>query len=300
MNINFDKLTQSGQFGSGRDPAYLANLFLRLVRDLRTCTTPPREIPADQRDAFTMNGEMEVREIWRDDTILRIVSERDPAELAKLSLLVYERAYVDSLVAMVRKSLTFQYGVTDRWLYAALKNFPVRDTDVAILGSGSPVYESITLAHGGRPLTVEYQPRISDHPDLTFMSPDEFVRSGQKVDAALSISSFEHDGLGRYGDPLDPNGDLKAMANLKSQMKPGGKLFLAVPNGKDVLMWNVNRIYGAKRMPMLVDGWRCVAAYGPPPGVLTSLDPFVIDEDAWNNYFATDESCPHWLFVLEA
>ncbi len=30
-------------------------------------------------------------------------------------------------------------------------------------------------------------------------------------DMALSISSFDHDGLGRYGDPLDPVGDLKAM-----------------------------------------------------------------------------------------
>ena len=31
----------------------------------------------------------------------------------------------------------------------------------------------------------------------------------EKYDVCLSISSFDHDGLGRYGDPLDPSGDLR-------------------------------------------------------------------------------------------
>jgi Caenorhabditis protein of unknown function, DUF268 len=36
-------------------------------------------------------------------------------------------------------------------------------------------------------------------------------------DAGFSISSFEHDGLGMYGDPLDPDGDLKAMRKMKQK-----------------------------------------------------------------------------------
>jgi hypothetical protein len=42
-------------------------------------------------------------------------------------------------------------------------------------------------------------------------------------DVVLSISSFEHDGLGRYGDPLNPDGDLAAMRSTRRLLKPGAK-----------------------------------------------------------------------------
>lgn len=39
------------------------------------------------------------------------------------------------------------------------------------------------------------------------------------VDFAFSFSSWEHDGLGRYGDPLNPWGDVKAFE--RTYLKPG-------------------------------------------------------------------------------
>jgi SAM-dependent methyltransferase len=60
-------------------------------------------------------------------------------------------------------------------------------------------------------------------------------------DASLpSVSSLcviEHIGLGRYGDPLDPEGSVKAMAELKRIVRPGGDLYISVP------LDDVNRIY---------------------------------------------------------
>jgi SAM-dependent methyltransferase len=53
----------------------------------------------------------------------------------------------------------------------------------------------------------------------------------------------EHVGLGRYGDALDPNGDLKAMAELKRVLAPGGNLLFVVPIGKPRVMFNAHRIY---------------------------------------------------------
>ena len=41
----------------------------------------------------------------------------------------------------------------------------------------------------------------------------------QRFALALSISSFEHDGLGRYGDPLNPEGDLAAMAQMEVRVR---------------------------------------------------------------------------------
>lgn len=53
----------------------------------------------------------------------------------------------------------------------------------------------------------------------------------------------EHVGLGRYGDPLDPGGDLRAMAELNRVLAPGGDLLFVVPVGKPRLQFNAHRIY---------------------------------------------------------
>ncbi len=65
-----------------------------------------------------------------------------------------------------------------------------------------------------------------------------------------SISSLscmhvvEHVGLGRYGDPLDPDGDLKAIAELKRVLAPGGLLLFVVPvGGISKILFNAHRIY---------------------------------------------------------
>jgi hypothetical protein len=79
---------------------------------------------------------------------------------------------------------------------------------------------------------------------------------------AVSISSIEHDGLGRYGDPINPNGDLRAMREFKEMLKPGGLLLLAVPVGQDAVVWNAHRIFGRKRLPLLMDGWELIDSFG--------------------------------------
>ncbi len=54
---------------------------------------------------------------------------------------------------------------------------------------------------------------------------------------------IEHIGLGRYGDPLDARGDLKALAELERVLKPGGDLLVAVPVGRTRVQFNAHRIY---------------------------------------------------------
>lgn len=54
---------------------------------------------------------------------------------------------------------------------------------------------------------------------------------------------IEHIGLGRYGDPMDPEGDLKAISELKRVLAPGGNLLIVVPVGKQRIQWNAHRIY---------------------------------------------------------
>jgi SAM-dependent methyltransferase len=57
------------------------------------------------------------------------------------------------------------------------------------------------------------------------------------VPSVSSLCVVEHIGLGRYGDPLDPEGTAKAVAELKRIVAPGGDLYVSVP------IDDVNRIY---------------------------------------------------------
>ena len=62
--------------------------------------------------------------------------------------------------------------------------------------------------------------------------------------ASLScMHTVEHVGLGRYGDPLDPDGDLKAVGELRRVLAPGGSLLFVVPVGRPRILFNAHRIY---------------------------------------------------------
>jgi SAM-dependent methyltransferase len=54
---------------------------------------------------------------------------------------------------------------------------------------------------------------------------------------------IEHLGLGRYGEPLDPNADIKAIRELVRVLAPGGNLLVAVPVGRPRIRYNAHRIY---------------------------------------------------------
>lgn len=50
-----------------------------------------------------------------------------------------------------------------------------------------------------------------------------------QYDAVVSISTIEHIGLGHYGDPIDPEGDIVTMSRLADMLKPGGWMYFDVP-----------------------------------------------------------------------
>lgn len=67
--------------------------------------------------------------------------------------------------------------------------------------------------------------------------------------ASLScMHVVEHVGLGRYGDPLDPDGDLKSMRELARALALGGSLLFVVPVGQPRVMFNAHRIYSYKQV----------------------------------------------------
>lgn len=64
----------------------------------------------------------------------------------------------------------------------------------------------------------------------------------------------EHVGLGRYGDQLDPDGDLKAISELKRVLSVDGTLLFVVPMGKPRVIFNAHRIYSYQQIMECLDG----------------------------------------------
>jgi hypothetical protein len=64
------------------------------------------------------------------------------------------------------------------------------------------------------------------------------------IDSLSCMHTVEHVGLGRYGDPIDPEGDIKAMNELMRVTAKGGSLLFVVPIGdKAIIEYNAHRIY---------------------------------------------------------
>lgn len=83
------------------------------------------------------------------------------------------------------------------------------------------------------------------------------------ADAALSsVSSLhviEHVGLGRYGDPIDPEGTRKALAELARVVAPGGRLLVTTPVGRERVCFNAHRVSAPASVPAAVPSLKLVS-----------------------------------------
>lgn len=68
------------------------------------------------------------------------------------------------------------------------------------------------------------------------------------VNSLSCMHTIEHVGLGRYGDAIDPEGDLKAIRELKRVLASEGSLLFVVPVGKPKIMFNAHRIYSYEQI----------------------------------------------------
>lgn len=89
-----------------------------------------------------------------------------------------------------------------------------------------------------RPAKLNLSHLESDNADLT-----QLHFSDNSISSLSCMHTIEHIGLGRYGDPFDYDGDLKAAAELTRVLTTGGNLLIVVPVGKPKILFNAHRIY---------------------------------------------------------
>mmetsp|Transcript_21109 Transcript_21109/g.49404 ORF Transcript_21109/g.49404 Transcript_21109/m.49404 type:complete len:376 (-) Transcript_21109:253-1380(-) len=215
----------------------------------------PRSIPAGWIPDYTMNGRVPIACQHEHSVYLGGEAIEN----------VWTREVVDTCVAHARdRTLEGTYG-QDKTTEACdrMERMAVAGKSVLVVGSERPWLECCALAAGASHVTVlEYGRIRSEHPQISTLTPEEarsqFLDRKLSFDVVATFSSLEHSGLGRYGDALNPFGDLQAVARAWCVTKPGGQLFLNVPAGKDCLVWNAHRVYGSLRLPHLYANWRPV------------------------------------------
>lgn len=92
----------------------------------------------------------------------------------------------------------------------------------------------------------DYRPASLDLSNLESLSADllSLPFKDNSVNSLSCMHTVEHIGLGRYGDPLDYDGDIKAINELKRVLAAGGHLFFVVPLGRENrIFYNAHRVY---------------------------------------------------------
>jgi hypothetical protein len=111
---------------------------------------------------------------------------------------------------------------SDLWLLESLEQFSVEGADVAVVGTMEPWVESWCIAFGAKSVTtIEYNNLTIDHPGITTVTAARFAELQSEAaldpitedgsaklqatnssprllfDVVISITSVDHDGLGR-------------------------------------------------------------------------------------------------------
>jgi len=232
---------------------------------------PPRvdELDEGVMELFTINGAAALESYYVDDS-----------REGQGSHYRYSAAMIDPMVDRARElraGLAAGGAAARRAMRSLKKHAPIfealevhsiKGKDVAVVGSMEPWWEAVCVAFGAKSVTtIEYN--ALDYADtgnvIATTTPAAWLAAPIAFDAVLSISSIDHDGLGRYNDPLAPDGDLLSMWWTQSAMvKRTAEAFLlmTVPIGPDTVAWNLHRRYGKVRLPLLLRGWDVRAKYG--------------------------------------
>ncbi|MFD0930365.1 DUF268 domain-containing protein [Methylophilus glucosoxydans] len=94
-----------------------------------------------------------------------------------------------------------------------------------------------------RPANIKLSNLVSKAADLTNLPFENGT-----ISSLSCMHVVEHVGLGRYGDPIDPYGDIKAINELKRVLSYDGNLLFVVPVGKPVIYFNAHRVYSYEQI----------------------------------------------------
>ncbi|MBN8824529.1 MULTISPECIES: DUF268 domain-containing protein [unclassified Spirosoma] len=148
-------------------------------------------------------------------------------------------------------------------LYVAqriFKNNPVKHVDI-----GSRIDGFVAHVASYRPIEIiDIRPLNRSIPNVRFRQADLMNLPADMIQSTDSISALhaiEHFGLGRYGDPIDVNGHLKALDNIRQIIKPGGRFYFSSPIGPQGIVYNAHRVFSVAYLLNLFEPYYTVERF---------------------------------------
>jgi hypothetical protein len=119
-----------------------------------------------------------------------------------------------------------------------------------VLGSISPWVECLLIHFNAKNVTTLDYITPECNYKINTLSINNYNKN-MKYDVIVSFSSLEHDGLGRYGDPINPNGDIDACIEAYTMLNEDGYFICGIPIGNGCIEGNFHRIYNQTRINKL-------------------------------------------------
>lgn len=146
-------------------------------------------------------------------------------------------------------------------LWAARKIYrakPARHVDV-----GSRLDGFVAHLLTFMPVTVmDVRPLTNPIAGLDFVrgnAADMAPFADRSLESLSCLHALEHFGLGRYGDPIDPHGWSRALEAFARVLRPGGRLYLSVPIGRQRLEFNAHRVFAPNTISSALSELRLVS-----------------------------------------
>jgi hypothetical protein len=225
---------------------------------------PPRTVPDALRDAYTMGGRAAVSDFYFSQRYSGGDAMAPHWSSADLDARIAASSLEEAMQGI------YSYGMDEaRYVDHAIARHAkdsIRGRVGIVWGSELPWVEVLLARHGVKQVvTVEYgRIHVQEHSVISATTPNQLaammLAHPRSFDFAATFSSLEHSGLGRYGDSLNPYGDIEAAVQTWCLLRPGGIFLLGVPASdplasKDHLVWNAHRYYGPLRLAEMFAGY---------------------------------------------
>ncbi len=226
---------------------------------------PPFQIPSVFWDDFTYGDKISVTSAY-------FVSNRQTSAAldvpgSEKNLGVEQSFSLENIHQLIEEAPIGNLGTYGREVSKKMYEFLRRHQHLFIakhamvVGSTSPWIEAILIHLGAAHVTtVDYGSFPALHPKMSVVTHEQLTTDflskskTSSFDFAITYSSLEHAGLGRYGDIMNPWADRLACAKVWCQLKSGAHFVFGVPTssppGTDVNSWestiqyNDQRLYG--------------------------------------------------------
>jgi 2-polyprenyl-3-methyl-5-hydroxy-6-metoxy-1,4-benzoquinol methylase len=152
------------------------------------------------------------------------------------------------------------------WTYIAARIGRYADENSCVLdfGCGTGTLSIAAASICSHVLSIDLMPQQFEtgYSNIEFRQVDVMKLNEQRYrfDLIINCSTIEHVRLrGRYNVSTESlDGDLDAMKKLLKLIKPNGFMLMTLPVGHDAVIKPLHRIYGAEKLPRLLDGYRVI------------------------------------------